>query len=286
MQYFSFPIRKRKSGNAITEYCLPGVTMLCICMAGLSMVSASFKGIMHGFNGEMNQQISDTKAQQIIHEQERQRFVMLQNLSPKQQFLGNKAYSMVRSKTDPNALCSGDWCIDAPGMGGATVNTAGTNGQQATMSSTAANIFAQVAAKIQAEKGDPALVNLLTQLANQGHAIAGGESNLEGDPDYATMYNGATAIQNGRTNFTNLSNQLNNVIMQLPEESRGIVADASTVIKTIAGSYSFDISGSASSGNVHYSYSSSSAQLANSVLTNINANSICSNGGDTSKCIK
>lgn len=249
------------------EYTLPAVLVLVASIATLSAFGISLKGIGGTINKQMEHQISSVKTGDAQHADAKADFILEQQLKASQ--------AAASGSMNTSQLCSGSACSTTLDLNASVVNTVGSNGQVAQLSSQAADIFTVVAQQLAAQGADNALITLVTNLANTGHSIANGENNLSGD--FSAMSGGISAIQDGRSNFQTLYSQLTPQMSKLPANSRTQVAKAAKVIMTIANNYTFTLT----SNNAQYNYQASSADL-----TTINANTICTNGGDTSSCVQ
>jgi hypothetical protein len=261
---------KAQPGSALVEYAMPGLLLLVITIAGLSAIGISLNDTMGLANKNMNQKISHVTDEQAAHAQRKADFILERQMKASQQASGSGG----NMNTAP--LCGDGGCSTVLDLNAPIVQTAGTNGQVAQLTSQAANIYTVVAKQLAEQGADSSLINLVTKLANTGHSIANGENNLNGD-GFDSMASGIKAVQDGRTNFQNLYNQLTPHMSKLPANSQTQLAKAATVITTIANNYTFNLS----SNNADYHYQASSADL-----THINSNTICKNGGNTSSCVK
>jgi hypothetical protein len=200
--------------------------------------------------------------------------------------------SLRANSANPNALCGKDFCVDAPGLIGTSVSTAGSNGSTSIISS-ASNIFSQLA-KILAEKGaDANTVNLLTKLASEGHIIADMHDWLNYDGHQRAnrartqivttnqyMKSESKSLRNALATFQQLSQQMDSSIGDYPEEVRPLLTNAAKVVLVAGSSYAmWQTKNKAGQRVIRFQ-----ADPTNVQLIHTNSNTICDNGGDQTKC--
>ncbi len=266
----------RPKGMALVEYALIGISVLLVCIAAFLVVGGNLNSWMAGLQQQAKQQVENTNTQKAAiaaakAADEAARAKAAANVA-------NVATQAITS-SGSDSLCSSSWCISAPGLTGSTVSTAGSNGNQMVqLTESASNIYAQLAKILEAQGADPSIINLLTNMANQGHAMGSAQSVLLGKQgDYNSMKTNMTTLSDGLNDFKQMNQQLRSLLPQLPADTRGILQDASNVIIGVGDSYSLNNG----SGEIGWSYTSR-----NISLTHSNSNTICQNGGNTSVCVQ
>lgn len=269
----------RQAGMTLLEYGIIGVSVVAVCIVAFISLGGDLNDWFAGIKQDMQTQVQTTNTKQAAWAAAKlaDQAARANSDIPNVPMTGIQA-----SPSNPNSLCSGTWCINAPGLTGDSIYTAGSNGNQMVeLTQSAAGIYEQIAAILEKQNADPSLVALLTSLANQGHSLANNQAMfLAPGVSYADMKSGMSNTQSGLATFKQLTQQLNSVLNQLPADTRGILVDASNVIIGVGDSYSFNIP-SGSTAEIGWSYTSSNIQLVHS-----NSNTICANGGDTGSCIQ
>jgi hypothetical protein len=258
------------SGGALAEYGIIGITLVTVCAAGFLLTGKNLDLVFGHLKDDTQKSIDVAKTAEQKAKDAAATFKS--NLA---------ATALQTSASGSGTLCSSEWCISAPGLTGNYVETSGSNGSSMiNLTNSAAGIFAQMAAILQAQGADASLINLLTNLANQGHDLANYQNGLfNGAGDYGTMSSNINGMRDGLSSFKSMSSQLDSLMSQVPADARGILMDASNVIIAIGDSYS--LSGTGNGDEVGWGWHSINVQL-----THTNSNTICSNGGDTDVCIQ
>jgi hypothetical protein len=268
-------------GMGLLEYSLIGVSVLLVCIAGFTLASDSINEWLSGVKGDMDTQVANTATQKASIIQAKAAEDLAQANAAKGNFLNINTQALTASPSNPDSLCSGGWCINAPGLTGNSVYTAGSNGNQMVqLTNSAAGIYAQLAQILAAQGADAGIISLLTNMANQGHALGDAQSQFLAGGDYGNMKTGMTNYQSGLSSFQQMNQQLLSLLPQLPADTRGILQDASNVIIGIGSSYTLNL-GTGGTSEIGWSFSSSNIQL-----THTNSNTICTNGGDGSSCVQ
>lgn len=269
----------RNRGMALIEYGIIGVSVVVGCIAAFLVMGNQLNDWILVLRDDSKEQIHNTEIQNAAITQARNAFEEEQARAAVAH-LANVETEALRA-AGGGSLCGDNWCIEAPGLTGTTVSTAGSNGNQMVqLTNSAAGIYGQLAKILETQGADASLVSLLTNLANQGHALGTAQSQFRNGGSYENMKTGVQNFQSGITNFKHLNQQLISSLNQLPPDTRGILQDASKVIISIGDSYTLNL-GSGSNSTVGYQF-----QSTNIKLTHSNSNTICSNGGDTSQCVK
>ena len=277
MSKFDFILKQatgsKQRGLAMVEYGLIGITVVVVSIAGFMMLGGSFKDLLGDLKADTSKKISAPTA--AIQKQQ-------QALADfKAKLAAAKAAASAVTSSGSGQVCGSSWCISAPGLTGTTVQTSGGNGNQMVdLTNSASNVFAQIAAILAQEGGDPSLITLLTNMANQGHDMANAQNGLwVGEADYAGMAADINGMRSGVTNFNNMAAQLKASLSLLPADTQGILLDATNVIIALGSSYTF--SGTGNGDEVGWGWSSANIQMLHS-----NSNTICTNGGDTAVCVQ
>jgi len=266
-----------RKGMALVEYALIGISVLLVCIAAFLVVGGNLNSWMAGLNQQAKQQVDNTNTQKVAIAAAKAADEAARAKAA-QANIANVA-TQALSSSGSDSLCSSSWCISAPGLTGATVSTAGSNGNQMVqLTESASNVYAQLAKILEAQGADPGIISLLTNMANQGHAMGNAQSVLlSKSGDYNTMKSNMTTLSGGLNDFKQMNQQLRSLLPQLPADTRGILQDASNVIIGVGDSYSLNNG----SGEIGWSYTSK-----NISLTHSNSNTICQNGGNTSVCVQ
>jgi hypothetical protein len=270
-----------RAGMALAEYVLIGTAVLCVCVFAFMGVGQNMKEWLLGLKGDMQQhqqkaQATQTAVASAITAIEEKKVM-------EEAMLRAQGGSMKVDPSNPNALCSSTWCIEAPGLTGNYVYTAGSNGNQANSpANVAANIFSQMA-KIMEEQGnaDPGTIAFLTDMANRGHGLANSAYMMTSSDDYRGMKAGADGIAQNLNEFRQMSQQLSGMMTQFPPDVRAILNDASRVVIAVGESYDLDYT--PRNGNAHIGYVHHIRKIS---LTHSKSNTICGSGGNQAQCIQ
>lgn len=270
----------RQRGVTLLEYGVIGTSVVAVCIAAFIALGGNLNDWLTGLKENTQKQVETTSTKQVAITASKVAFEKAQAEAAMAN-VPNVSMTGLKSGSG-SSLCSATWCIDAPGLTGNSVSTAGSNGNKMVqLTQSASGVFQQLATVLEQQNADPGLVALLTQMANQGHTLANNQSTFLTDGvEYDAMRSSMTDTKTGLATFKQLDQQLKSKLNQLPADSRGILIDASNVIIGVGESYSFNIP-SDPMARVGWSYTSKNIQLVHS-----NSNTICSNGGDTSSCLQ
>lgn len=264
---------------AMVEYALIGISVLLVCIAAFLLVGGNLNSWMAGLHESAKKQVENTNTQKATIAAAKAADEAARAKAA-QASLANVATQAI-SSSGGDKLCSGTWCISAPGLTGTTVSTAGSNGNQmVNLTNSASNIYAQIAAILEAQGADASIINLLTNMANQGHALGSAQSTFTSDSGYGPMKDSMNSFKTGLSSFQQMNQQLMSLLPQLPADTRGILQDASNVILGIGSSYTLN-TGTGGTSEIGWSFTSK-----NISLTHSNSNTICENGGNTSVCVQ
>lgn len=265
----------RQSGMSLVEYALVGTSVVMICIVSFVQMSGNLNSWLDIFKEDAKARIENTSIQQqaILASKAEHEAALLKASRAN---IANIETQALRS-SDSGSLCSDSWCINAPGLTGTTVSTAGSNGSQIQLTNNAASIYSQIAKILESQGADASTISLLTNMANQGHSLGEAQAVFTSDGDFASMQSSMNNFQSGLSNFQQMNQQLLSLLPKLPPDTRGILQDASNVIIGVGNSYDLNVG----SNHVDYTYTST-----NISLTHANSNTICANGGDTSSCMQ
>jgi hypothetical protein len=268
----------------MAEYVLIGTSVLVVCIAAFLGFGQNLQALLLGLKSDMAQHAQQAQMTQIevadtalASQEDDNTMVDLGDLRT--------------SSSNPDALCGQDFCVDAPGLTGTSVSTAGSNGN-INITNSAAGIYTQLA-KIMAAKGaDATTVNLLTNLALKGHTIGDIQSSLSeqrtelratGNTSemYKSMKRDANRMALRLREFQQLSTKMNASIDSYPEDVRSLLTGASEVILKVGNSYKFGTTTNSVTGDKLLKFTITAKNVQ---LTHTNSNTICDNGGDQTKC--
>jgi hypothetical protein len=299
--------RNNTSGSALAEYGLIGISVLLVCMLGFMAVGTNLKDWLLGLKSDLAQHAERAHLVQMEVAQAHQNSAgdTAQDQDNGLVYLGN----LRTSSTNPNALCGQDFCVNAPGLTGTSVATAGSNGD-INITDSAANIYSQFAQIMKAKGADPDTVNLLTGLANKGHDIAYFQNKLryqqslyyaylaatqegsspdsasapvvpsEAPDNYIIMKKASNSMRKRLGEFRDLSNQLNASIDYYPEDARPLLTGAAQVVLQLGSAYRFKtLTDDTGKSRLKFIIQSN-----NIPIIHTNSNTICDNGGDQSQC--
>ena len=272
--------QNRQRGVTLMEYGVIGTSVVLVCIAAFIALGGDLNEWFAGLKDDAQKQVETTNSKKVEIAASKTAFEKAQAAAAAAN-IPNVAMTGINA-SGSGTLCSSSWCIQAPGLTGTSVSTAGSNGNQMVqLTQSAAGIYQQIATILEQQNADPSLVALLTNMANQGHALANNQSTFLTDGvSYDAMRSSMVNTQSGLASFKQMSQQLNGILNQLPADTRGILIDASNVIIGVGDSYTLNVP-SDPMAQVDWSYTSRNIQLVHT-----NSNTICSNGGDTSSCIQ
>lgn len=195
-------------------------------------------------------------------------------------------------------ICSeSGWCINVPDTEGIHLTgTSGALGGELTQSM--ANVIQQIAQQLaQDPNTDPALLDLVTQLANNGHTIGDEEIRLAtncpagsycGSYEYIDVVaHNTIPIAEATATFNNTYQALQSYLAAnpgaLPMEMQNVISFEVSEINSISGSFSnhYDTNWNQIDGNIYLFNPPNGGEL-----THQSANNICGSGGNTSQCIQ
>jgi Flp pilus assembly pilin Flp len=281
-------ISMRHPGQGMAEYSLIGGLLVLVAIGALGLlggqVNTLFGNMLGGSGTDQNAstvQTANTTTQQSQNTA----------ISTAQQTLINAgiAYDTI---TTANGVT-----IQMPVIqGGTTVQTAGASGSQLTYGFS--DVLTQIAQQLEASgQADPALVQLITDLALKGHLIGDNQRFLEN----------CVSSCNSNELITSYSDSFNTVAMQLTPEFQTLhqqVLDYTTahpealpaslmtvidlqarqienIVQTTASPTSWQATETDPCGPICIDTTESTATLIHQ-----DANTICSSGGDTGQCIQ
>jgi hypothetical protein len=254
----------RSKGNTLVEYSL--VVALILVSLGVIMTMGKYVNqAMAAFSGDMKKTI-EAKA-------------------PSPSGGGGGGGGKGSSPLDGvSTVCTNNKiCFSLPDSVTQSDVTMGANGVK--QAGKSADLLDQLAQALKQDpNADPSLVDLITQLANQGHALADAQSDIYcSTPGYcSTSGNRTKGISNLQSGLSNFKSQLNQIDQKLNTTTAGMNSTLLNVIAqesgTIIGiSNNFKISGSS------WSYSAAGFGIAQ---TDVSSNHICGSGGDTGSCVQ
>lgn len=269
------PLGRRHGGVSLIEYALIGTSVVMLCIVSFMQMSGNLKSWLDIFTGEAKSRIENVSTQQQMMQSEKAQYEAAITRAAKAHIANIETKAL--NSSGSGSLCSDNWCVNAPGLTGTTVATAGGNGSQIQLTNSAASIYSQIAKILEEQGADASTITLLTNMANQGHSLGENQAIFTGDSDFSSMQSSMSDFQSGLGKFQQMNQQLLSVLPKLPPDTRGILQDASNVIIGIGNSYDLTVE----SNNVNWHFTSS-----NISLTHANSNKICANGGDTSACMQ
>ena len=204
---------------------------------------------------------------------------------------------------DRVCLASG-MCVNVPRVeNGPPTDTTGSNGGQLT--SSFANVLDQVAEQLKQDPNtDPKILDIVTRLASQGHAVAAAEIGsdiavAENCPNSICTLDKLTAVTNARagvdttTNaFSSLQAELYNYLSMnpgaLPPAFQNVINQSGNNIVSAATPFRDTMFSGVYEGGTFLGYGVISGEEAMKAitLTKMDSNTICGSGGDTSVCVQ
>jgi hypothetical protein len=272
----------RFSGQSLLEYSMIAALVTCVCLAGLMSLGSALSSqgglLLPGSNHSINASTDSMTGS------------------------GSEPTS---STSNTNTVCfSAGQCIQMPNINPTDMRayTAGALGSEVTQMM--ASVLDQLKEQLQLRNADPNLINLISQLANQGHAIGDKEQstwdsikscmNLEtltcnSKPE---LYDQTEANE---AQITGMSNQMSvlqqqlatylvhnpNALTAFPEAQSIIDKQASQIIQ-LASNIEPGIGGNADKSQFYFVPNTLTSGLENqdaSTLTHLSANEICKQGG-------
>ncbi len=156
--------KRRQAGNTIFEYLLPAGLILGISIGALTLFGSGLNGQFGALDNHMKSKVSNTQQQVQLQQIKKDAFAAAAT-TPKPGAKGGGG-------SGAGSLPSGVSLTDIS----STIQTAGANGGTEVLASALQNYIQ----KLKAEGNlTPDQVNLLTQLANAGHNLAGAEKALD-----------------------------------------------------------------------------------------------------------
>ncbi len=182
-----FKNRFKNEGNSLIEYLLP---LVIFTVGGIALALGT------GFNTNLAQMMADTSNGQIIGEH--------LELDPLASQVDKSTLPDGYFYSDPNPngistqmVClSGNFCIETPVFTQEKISeTAGGLGGEQTKAM--ALVLERLAQQLQDEGADSKLVELITNLANNGHGIGNELTNIESGSSTSTSTSGETLVSFG-----------------------------------------------------------------------------------------
>jgi hypothetical protein len=283
------------------EYVLISTSVLSICLVALFGFGHHFQAWLMDLSSNLEQQTQKTPIGQVEVAQAPQN--LKDNIAQNKESETGNLGGLRVSSSDPNVVCGQDFCVSAPGLTGAAVSTAGSNGN-INITESAADIYTQLAQIMKAKGADENTVGLLTRLANQGHSIANlqnqllqnrsvqrnylsGNSksaSLKLSDHYQNMSMESDSMEQALANFKQLSAQMNSSLDNYPAEARPLLTKAAQVVVQSGSGYYF-WKDTKRTGQPIVRFRIDGNKVGGKVaLIHANSNTICDNGGDQSKC--
>lgn len=226
---------------------------------------------------------------------------------------GNTVLMVSPPGTGQQQIClsSSKMCINIPEVTGSGTVSDTLGGLGGNLVTSYASVFDQIAAQLKAQNADPALVTLITNLAQNGHNIGNMLNTVEtvcktgGSPacDFKSIggqlddsmiqsshaVNGAISATINTTRFQEALQAVNNYFSLHPnsyQDIQGIIQLEASQITNIGQGLNLGIqmtSGKNSLGNNNFNVTGTAN---NAKLVNQDANTICANGGNQGVCIQ
>lgn len=296
-------------GNALAEYGIIAGLVGITCVGGLTAVGDSlnlgFDSIGSQFNGNIAASAPPSNGpNQAPGSSSAPSSNAIATQSPPQNTLPAPAAGQEQ------ACFESGWCVNVPVVSNTVVDsTTGAIGTKLTHEF--ANVLGQIAKQMEATGNpDPNLLNLITQLALEGHTLADLEQGVidvcppgqtcstttssTGGISYSSsdsLLGKALMSVNGQNgNFQKLYAQVEAYLQvnpnSLPPEMANIIhLEAGEIIK-IANAYNTGANANVSAVNGTASINESWDFAYDAELTHQSANTICSNGGDSIQCVQ
>lgn len=310
-------------GQGLIEYCITGSLIALVCVAGMMILGGNFQQHLVALKTDMtgsakNAQLVSTQTQatqaaqqgavNAANQQASQGTIPTYTPPPPPVAPAPTVPEPVTGTTPPpsttppatgtaapppgtiakpaanqDQMCTADgWCVNVPDKSVTdAAMTAGTLGTQ--MTHMIADVFTQIAQQLQATPGaDPSLITMITNLANKGHTLADMQDAIE-EPKGTFQQilnskdNMAPTLDSFNSQYSQLQTYLANHPTALPKEMQAVIGFEANQIDALVSSYSFTMP---DSQHVEWSWRRSRE------LTTQSANTICTNGGNTSTCLK
>lgn len=266
-----FAEKRRFRGNTLLEYALIGSLLLTGTIPFLLSIGQDFQGHLANMRNDMRQKILVAQQAQIT---------MPETIAP-----GQTEHQQTYFPGSQTCFAN-RWCLGVDAVESSTGNTAttGANGSQGIIRDQASFLEDIAAQAANDPNADPALVDILTQLANAGHGVG---SNLENTlnnyntgsfGDAYNTYWQSTVPFIGKT--ADLASYLAANPGALPPEVQSIVNGAVDRINSNMGKFigaegpsmdqwAAEVGNAGTAGDIHD-----------------DSNTVCSNGGDTQSCVQ
>jgi hypothetical protein len=266
----AYIVKKMSSGNTLAEYAMIGSTIALVSIAAFTVFGGNFKTYIQDLKADMSKRIlasnqanaamiTDTSQAEAEHQQT--------------YFPGAK-------------VCySNGWCLDMSSLSQQkTVESTGANGARLGIM-TQANLLQQIAEQAAKDpNADPAIVDLVTQLANAGHHI--GDSLDTAILDYSTggaFLSSYDTFWKSALPFGDIKNQLDAYVAAHPEsltpEMQAAIAGATG---TISGKMGTLVGANSASFENWDALINAPTEVPAGI--HIDSNTICQNGGKLTAC--
>lgn len=264
--------RKRLSprGQSLTEYLFIGALVLLVGVAAVLLIGKNFNLKLIGLKDGMGTSISAAGKYQASVAASKAAWEA-------QQAAQAGGATGVGAIFKGGQVCSGSFCVNLPG-----VQVAGANGAGGTAAKLA-GVLQQIAAFLKANPdADPALVSMITNLANLGHTTADGMTKVgtcqDGTDCGGSLQVGLSELQQGSADFAQQAKAVQAFLaahpQTLPPEMQQVVNGESNLILSYAAG--FNITGTS------WTYTNGPVAQA----TDTSSNNICRNGGAPPACVK
>ncbi len=272
-------MKRIASGQSLTEYCFIGALILVASIGILLALGGNLNGALASLKGDLQSHINGAANANGGGQNQQP------TIDP-----NGPGQVIPPPQAGQNQFCTASgWCVNVPDT--SNVNLAGTTGSLGgEISQQMADVIAQIALQLQQDPNtDPALLNLVTQLANQGHAVGNAEVELATNcplstycGTYVGTYSQNTSfIQDATNTFNTTHQQLQQYLAThpnaLPIEMQNTIHFEVSEINSISSGFSnhWDERWQIYDGNVYDFNPPNGGQL-----THQSANTICSNGGN------
>lgn len=300
---------KACTGATLTEYCFIGALIMAVSIAAVFAIGNGLASTMKDLKADLQKNTQAANWAKLPK-------------GPNALGPGQSGINGVVPAPAPGQeqVCyDSGWCVNIPVIGH-TAATTGSMGGQWTQQLAA--VLDQIKAQLEAAGGDPGLIGLITDLANQGHALGNDQAVIDEfiaglhtkSPAelmaIAAQYDGMDATRAKQQQMNQMLQQLNNYMAShpgaLPPEMQNLINTEVGTINNIMTLYNQDQNIPQTSQHnlaqgmtpedantwavLHYWHQletmSAPGGQPGSAIMHHSANTVCGNGGNTAQCIR
>ncbi len=297
-------------GATLVEYCFIGALILAVSIGAVFAIGNGLAGTMKNLKADLQKNTGAAAWANLPK-------------GPNATGPGQNGINGVVPNPGPGQqqVCyQSGWCVNIPVINPQTASTTGSMGGEWTQD--LASVLDQIKAQLEASGGDPGVIALITQLANQGHSLANDQAvvdqfiaglGVKSEAELvaiAGQYGGMDSTRAKQAQMNQMLQELNSYIAShpnaLPPEMQNLINTEVGTMNNIMTMYNQDqdipqttqqnlakgmVQDEANTWAVLNYWNQLKTMSApggqpGSAITQHSANTVCGNGGNTNQCIQ